>query len=86
MFDIDTFIRMVKIVPSGFVAGEDYIYFMTVISSFTVAYFQSYETTIVLLLALIFYFIQPSNNLVLSRPHPSTSEEDATNTTGQNAQ
>ena len=29
MFDIDTFIRMVRIVPSSFVAGEDYIIFMT---------------------------------------------------------
>ena len=29
MFDIDTFIRMVRIVPLGFVASEDYIFFMT---------------------------------------------------------
>ena len=29
MFDIDTFIRMVRIVPSGFVAGEDYILCIT---------------------------------------------------------
>ena len=29
MIDIDTFIHMVRIVPSGFVAGEDYKSFMT---------------------------------------------------------
>ena len=40
MFDIDTFIHMVRIVPSGFVADEDYIFFMIVISSFTAAYFS----------------------------------------------
>ena len=29
MFDVDTFIRMVRIVPPIFVAGEDYIPFVT---------------------------------------------------------
>ena len=40
MLDINTFIRMVRIVPFGFVAGEDYIFFMTIINSFTAAYFN----------------------------------------------
>ena len=39
MFDIDTFIRMVRIVPSNFVACEDYI-FHDSISSFIAAYFS----------------------------------------------
>jgi hypothetical protein len=29
MLDIDTFIRMIRIVPSGLAAGEDYTFFMT---------------------------------------------------------
>ena len=28
MLDINTFIRMTRIVPSGFVAGEDYTFFL----------------------------------------------------------
>ena len=40
MLNIDTFIHMVRIVPSIFVAGEDYILCMTMISSFTAAYFS----------------------------------------------
>ena len=66
MFNINTFIRMVRIVPSGFVVGEDYMFFMTVINSFKETYFHPYETTTVLLSALIFYFVQPGNSSVPS--------------------
>jgi len=46
MLDIDTFIRMTRIVPSGFAAGEDYTLFMT-LSAITAAWLQIHDTTTV---------------------------------------
>ena len=59
MFNIDTFIRMVIIVPSSFVVGEDYILFMTS-SAVLQQHTSSHMSTTVSLSALIFYFIQPN--------------------------
>jgi len=61
MLEIDTFIHMIIIVPSGFVEFEDYIFFMTPSIVATIL-FQSHENTIVPLLDFIFWFIQPINN------------------------
>ena len=61
MFDINIFIRMVRIVPSGFAAGGYYIIFMaslTVLQQHT----SNHMSTTVSLSALIFYFIQPSTS------------------------
>ena len=45
MLNIDTFIRMIRIVPSGLEAGEDYTLFMTLLVV-TVAWLQPYDTTV----------------------------------------
>ena len=50
MFDIDTFIRMVRIVPSGFVAGEDDIFCMTpsaVLQQHTSAIWEYHSSTFI---------------------------------------
>ena len=47
MLDLDTFIRMTRIVPSGFVAGEDYTFFLMTPSAVAETWLQIYEYTIV---------------------------------------
>ena len=53
MLDIDTFIRMTRIVPSGLVAGEDYIFFVTP-SEVAITLLQPYESMTVPLSYIIF--------------------------------
>ena len=55
MFDIDPFIRMVRIVPSSFVAGEDYIICMTpsvVLQQHTSAIWECHGSTFIFHLLL----------------------------------
>ena len=51
MLNIDTFIRMTIIVPSGFVAGEYYTFFLMTPSVVADAWHQIYESTTVPLFA-----------------------------------
>ena len=53
MLDTDTFIRMIRFVPSRFVVGEGYILFMTP-SIVAAICFQPYEITTVPLSDFIF--------------------------------
>ena len=56
MLDLDTYIRMIRTVPLGFVAGEDYIFFLMTPSAVTDSWLHIYESTAVSLFALhIFY-------------------------------
>ena len=58
MFDLDTFIRMTRIVPLGFVAGEDYTLFFMTPSVVAETQLQIYEYTIVPLSAFhIFHYL-----------------------------
>ena len=58
MFDIDTFIRMTRIVPSGFVAGEDYTLFLMTPLVVVETWLQIYEYTTVPLSAFhIFHYL-----------------------------
>ena len=61
MFDINIFIHMVRIVPLGFVAGEDYIIFMTS-SAVLQQHTSIHMSNTVSLSTRIFYFIQPSSS------------------------
>ena len=50
MFDIDTFIHMVRIVPSIFVAGEDYIFCMTpsaILQQHTLSIWEYHSSTFI---------------------------------------
>ena len=47
MLDLDTFIRMTRIVPLGFVAGEDYTFFLMTPLVVAKTWLQIYEYTIV---------------------------------------
>ena len=58
MLDLDTFIRMTRIVPSSFVAGEDYTLFLMTPSAVAETWLQIYEYTIVPLSPFhIFHFL-----------------------------
>ena len=58
MLDLDTFIRMTRIVPSGFVAGEDYTFFLMTPSVVAETWLHIYEYTIVPLSTLhIFHYL-----------------------------
>ena len=58
MLDLDTYIRMIRIVPSGFVAGEDYTLFLTTPSAVAETWLQIYECTTVPLSAFhIFHYL-----------------------------
>ena len=58
MLDLDTFIRMTRIVPLGFVAGEDYTLFFMTPSAVAETWLQIYEYTTVPLSAFhIFHYL-----------------------------
>ena len=45
MLDLNTFIHMTRIVPSGFVAGEDYTFFLMTPSTVVETWLHIYECT-----------------------------------------
>ena len=65
MLDIDTFIRMIRIVPLGLVAGEDYTLFHDLISSCS-SMFQLYESTTVPLSYFLFSTIHSATVQIFS--------------------
>ena len=58
MLDLNTFIRMTRIAPSGFVTGEDYTFFLMTPSAVAETWLQIYECTTVPLSAFhIFHYL-----------------------------
>ena len=58
MLDLDTYIRMIRILPLGFVAGEDYTLFLMTPSAVAKTWIQIYECTTVPLSAFhIFHYL-----------------------------
>ena len=58
MLDLDTYIHMIRTVPLGFVAGEDYTFFLMTPSTFVQTWLHIYECTTIPLSAFhIFHYL-----------------------------